>query len=1083
MDSRTPPGRNEPSEVGGQSPHVACSHCGRVLGFSDQRPLFCSFCGKPLPRSTEESTVAPAAGLDEVPTLTPVLPATGGSDAKPEVVGGYRLLRRLGAGGMGTVYEADDPAGGRHVAVKLIASGQELSRAAVERFRREGRLASAISHPRCVFVLAAEEDAGRPYIVMELMPGKTLADLLGERGPLPPGEAVAKILDVLAGLREAHRLGMVHRDVKPSNCFLEANGRVKIGDFGLSKSLVADSQLTETGTFLGTRLFASPEQVRGETLGPQSDVYSLAATLYCLLTGRAPFEGGDAVAIAARIASDPAPPLRPLRPEVPPGLEQAVLRGLERDRRSRWANLDEFEQALVPYSTGGQEAAPPELRFVAYLVDSIVLGALAFVVERLNLAATRSVTDELKGEISQGEMVQGIVTGFVLGLLYFVVQERLWGCTPGKRLLRMRVCTPGGTEPPGWGRVFVRYATFYVLTDLAALFLLVLPPAGPRVWLAHGNIAGDFSWIASIGVALLGVALLLTTMRPRNGWRGPHELLSGTRTALLAEATLHVFPAARPLDGTLVRPADLPERVGPFVVRGALRWGAGERVLLGEDPALSRPVLLWLRPVTDGPLSPARRESSSLARLRWLTGGEQSGWRWDAFPVPPGQSLADLVAQRGPLSWREFRPMLEQLVDELVASTDDRTLPERLAAGQVWVRPGGDVVLLDTSLQRDEGDPGHEVRSQPALQFAARAAVLALEGRPRPAAHQILARVPQHAARLLDRLFDEKKPYRNAQELRAALLATRSKPVEVTRGRRAAQIVALGVLQFVGLCGFMFPFVWIVGVLLPLDLLKQPEMERQGPLRQLEVGTARDFVAGVVAAPVLARPGVAYQLGADLELRDRLRDRLDRDERQLRERAEKAGWLTRGAVTTAEEIGEELEGLREEEEAQRPQGPKPAPERFVLGPNYRSVAKQRAETGVTSGFVYNGMLALLLNMLAFWCLLWVASAFLFRGGLTHYRMGLSLVRANGLRAGRLRCAWRALLVWGPLTAVLMGTARADFWYWTADIAANRLAWAAVLVEALRWTGLAMLVGYPVLAICYPRRAIHDWLAGTYLVPR
>src|SRR5208337_2581168 len=143
------------------------------------------------------------------------------------------------------------------------------------RFRQEGKLASSLAHPRCVFVLAADEEAGRPYIVMELMPGANLDDLVRDKGPLPPEQAIAKILDVIDGLGEAHRLGLVHRDVKPSNCFLEADGRVKIGDFGLSKSLVNDSQLTRTGAFLGTPLYASPEQIRKDRVDLQTDVYSV----------------------------------------------------------------------------------------------------------------------------------------------------------------------------------------------------------------------------------------------------------------------------------------------------------------------------------------------------------------------------------------------------------------------------------------------------------------------------------------------------------------------------------------------------------------------------------------------------------------------------------------------------------------------------------------------------------------------------------------------------------------------------------------------------------------------------------------
>src|SRR5256714_7399005 len=131
---------------------------------------------------------------------------------------------------MGTVYEAEDNEGRRRVALKLIAAEFATSQEAVERFRLEGKLASAFVHPRCVFVLAADEEAGRPYIVMELMPGATLEDLVRKRGPLPPEEAITKIFDVIDGLREAHRLGLVHRDVKPSNCFLDADGHVKVGD-------------------------------------------------------------------------------------------------------------------------------------------------------------------------------------------------------------------------------------------------------------------------------------------------------------------------------------------------------------------------------------------------------------------------------------------------------------------------------------------------------------------------------------------------------------------------------------------------------------------------------------------------------------------------------------------------------------------------------------------------------------------------------------------------------------------------------------------------------------------------------------
>jgi serine/threonine protein kinase len=180
---------------------------------------------------------------------------------------------------MGTVYEAEDMASGRRVALKLISPDYAGSADMVERFRREGRLASTLSHPRCVFVFAADEVAGQPYIVMELMPGRTLEDLVADEGPMEPATAIARILDVIDGLQEAHRLGFIHRDVKPSNCFLDVEGRVKVGDFGLAKSLTRGENLTRTGSFLGTLLFAAPEQIKGEAVDAQTDVYAVAATL------------------------------------------------------------------------------------------------------------------------------------------------------------------------------------------------------------------------------------------------------------------------------------------------------------------------------------------------------------------------------------------------------------------------------------------------------------------------------------------------------------------------------------------------------------------------------------------------------------------------------------------------------------------------------------------------------------------------------------------------------------------------------------------------------------------------------------
>ncbi len=307
-----------------------CSRCQRRIDVLGERPSFCPYCGQSLAESMEGATSLGSTqrGADETvdyhrgDSTVAVAPASrhGTSAPVPETIAGYRLVRKIGQGGMGSVHEAEETASGRRVALKLMAPEYASSATAVERFLQEGRLASAIAHPRCVFVLAADKAEGWPFIVMELMPGHTLKDLVEREGPLPQGEAVRKILDVIEGLQEAHKLGVIHRDVKPSNCFLDEDGRVKVGDFGLSKSLLgSDAELTRTGAFLGTPHYASPEQIKGEQVDARSDVYSVAATLYYLLAGGPPHQASEATQALARIVSEEAPPVRSVRP--PRGLD------------------------------------------------------------------------------------------------------------------------------------------------------------------------------------------------------------------------------------------------------------------------------------------------------------------------------------------------------------------------------------------------------------------------------------------------------------------------------------------------------------------------------------------------------------------------------------------------------------------------------------------------------------------------------------------------------------------------------------------------------------------------------------------
>jgi eukaryotic-like serine/threonine-protein kinase len=785
---------------------LSCPRCRRVLQFSGAPPPFCSFCGHALSETTPEATV-------QVPD-SPTPGAEPRGCSPPATLGNYRLLRPLGAGGMGVVYEAEALDTGRPVALKLIAPEYAGSPEAMERFRREGRLASALAHPRCVFVLAAEEEEGRPFIVMELMPGSTLKDLVARQGPLAVEDAITKTLDLLDGLVAVHRRGIIHRDLKPSNCFLDADGRVKVGDFGLARTLVAESDLTRTGKFLGTPLFASPEQLKGEPVDVRTDVYSVAATLYFLLTGKAPFEGANAAAVAARVASEPAQPMRLLRPDLPRGLDRTVLRGLDRDRRRRWRDPDKFRAALLRFLPARPSIGGVGLRAAAFLIDYPVVFGLWLLVKQLlkwgwpGLSVT--VTEHFVNDrfIPDLAVVPYFIFFSIPPLVYFTTLEGVWGCGLGKWLLRLRVTARGSSRPPGLARALLRTAIFWVLLKLPELTVQLLP----LDCLTHLVL----SWLASTPVG--GAFLVLTTMRERNGYRGPHELLSGTKVIRLCwpgrnrPGSRRLGRACREvLEGKLGRPPQLPAEVGPFRLDGALGWNQRGGFLLGEDPVLGRKVLLWLRPAAEPPLTGPRCDVNRLTRPRWLTGGVDGAWRWDAFFPEGGCLLTEVVAVSGPLPWREARPLLQQLAEELNASCSDTTLPAILTPGQVWLGAGGRIQLLDVDPREppaDGGEPAAGSDPARALSLLARAAVLLLEGRTDPAPQPVRVPLPLHAARMVNRLVGVEPAYATVEEFQADLTATQDRPTELPRWHRAVHILVqagLVVSGYLLLCALLPP--------------------------------------------------------------------------------------------------------------------------------------------------------------------------------------------------------------------------------------------------------------------------------------
>ncbi|HET7869981.1 MAG TPA: protein kinase [Actinomycetota bacterium] len=272
----------------------------------------------------------------------------------------YRLVRMIGSGGMGTVWEAEDETLGRPVAVKVLSESLAAGERAVRRFEREAKAAARLSGPYIAAVYDFGRSEGRPYIVMELVSGETLADRLAREGPLPPQEASRIAAQVAEALEEAHAAGIVHRDVKPGNVMLTPTGDVRVMDFGIAAAAWAE-RVTTSGLVLGTPSYLAPEQAKSEKTTPASDVYALGAMLYEMVAGRPPFVAETPVAVAlAHIRDDPLP-LDQVAEGVPPNLASASMAALAKDPTERPPSAAAFTSMLRgPNPTLASIDAPKE---------------------------------------------------------------------------------------------------------------------------------------------------------------------------------------------------------------------------------------------------------------------------------------------------------------------------------------------------------------------------------------------------------------------------------------------------------------------------------------------------------------------------------------------------------------------------------------------------------------------------------------------------------------------------------------------------------------------------------------------------
>lgn len=730
--------------------------------------------GNPTLRAVVARLIAAQEATGELPVLptvvphAPFVPAPSPASLRAgQRFGDFRLERLLGTGGFAQVWEAEDH-DGRRVALKVL-NQVSPSRQAIKRFEREGRLAASLNHTRSVYVFGAFEIEGHATIAMELVSAGSLEDRLRDRGALPAKEAVDRILEILEGLEAAHRLGIVHRDVKPSNCFLDADGRAKVGDFGISRSLELDTRLTATGSFLGTPAYASPEQIRGENLDARSDLYSVGATLYALLSGQAPFAAQNAGMLFSKILTERPRPLSACGVRVPRGLERAVQRLLEKDPGKRYADCAAARAALVPFSSFGLTLAGIAGRPGAYFLDSGLIGGLFLLIY---LAAGRSVA-----ELTRNPTLGSTSLGLLLGIAWFTAFEWKWAGTPFKLLLGLRVMGSDG-QRASFRSVLVRNVAFGIGMSSFDIFTSAL----------------NVGLLSRAFLQPLGVAVVSCTMRASNGFAGIHELASGTRVMQGRKPATYRQPepavGPRPIAGS----PDLgivDERRGPYRLGSRIVSCESGELFQGRDEALGR--LVWILD------RPARRtahwEVNRPGRLRRLLRGEQNGLTWEAFEGPGGVSLRRRVAARGTLAWDEMSRLLIGLVEELREGHDRGDLPELISLDHLWADASGQLRLLDFALRDHEvGEASEPIASADWGLFLHQLLLLGLEGR--------LVRLdeldgqlprlplPERARELVARVCNRKGEPPSLDWVRQQIRAGVTKPAHVTRRQRGMALAA-----------------------------------------------------------------------------------------------------------------------------------------------------------------------------------------------------------------------------------------------------------------------------------------------------
>jgi len=1003
----------------------------------------CPNCGKPLAKGAleglcPECMLKVGAVADSVPEQ---LVGPGGTvvasspDATPLVspqigqeFGRYRILRRLGHGGMGVVYEAEEVESGRRVALKVI--NQKLNSPADRaRFLREGRLAASINHPNCVYVFGTEEIEGTPVIATEFVAGGTLQQRLSQQGPLPVGRAVDAILQIMEGLEAAQAVGILHRDVKPANCFEDATGSVKIGDFGLSISTLPreDTNITESGSMVGTPAFCSPEQHRGEELDARTDMYAVGVTLYYLLTGKLPFEGQTMPQLIANTLEKRAPSPRLHRRQIPDGLARTILRCLSKHPSERFKTYADLRRALEPYSSTAPNPATLGLRFLAGATDLLLLGLAGQVAMFLTVGDPFTVLESFTESPGQGYLM--VLPCFAVMILYYGIAEWRWGATVGKALCRLRVLQTDRNYP-GLLQALLRAVLFCIVPVLPYWLIAGTDPMA-FVEASGRTYALSFSYYVLLG-------LLFVTARRRNGFASIHDLASRTRVVSRTAMAQRQSVSVGDLETAGVESCP---RVGPYHVLQSLGKSGEAEWREGYDLRLLRRVLIRIVPPDTPPLPAAIRHVSRVGRLRWLTGRHDGGENWDAFEGVGGQSLWKLVER--PQPWRQVRFWLQDIAEELSAVAREGSPLPVLALNRVWITREGRAKLLDfpapgLAVETGQTNPGQPPPAEAAALargFIEQVAATALGGRTSnvQSGVSVPGILPLHARRFLETL----PTLGDAEAIAAAIKPLLRRAAEVTRWRR---------LMIVTGC-VAFPVIMSVCTVVGLSLMqswqqKSPELmelsQVMGPWRAKQM----PFVPkDKLPSDRLTGVYIAAHYGHVITNETLWSSGLARVFIPPNARAFAEQSLEQHSSPTAEELAEAETRLGR-------------------------IAKQSSSERIPPRLLLLPFL-LWFMLLVYVCLPAVIAALLFRGGLVLLATGVTYVRRDGLKASRLRLLWRSLVAWSPVVGAMV------------------LAGSAMNTKSL---SLALLSALPVMILAVwslwlPERGLPDRLAGTWPVPR